>query len=167
MSTNWIADQDPATDFNTYDDALEHAIGFPTVFDEPGFSGPDVRSVPDYGCGPGKVSLRVAETFDIDVVAVDISEHMLEIARRRRPHPRIGYHFVPGGQLDFLADETMDAAMTCFAFETMGDLGLIRSIAVQVFRVLAPGCSLCVLDDNPAATGIRFSTFCTGEPGRS
>ncbi|MEO3974881.1 class I SAM-dependent methyltransferase [Streptomyces sp. CAU 1734] len=166
MGTEWKDNQEVADGFEAYDDLPERVIGYPTVFDRLRLGDPGVGRVLDYGCGPGKVALRAAESRDVDVVAVDISAWMLGIARERRSHPRIRHHLIDGGRLPFLADGSVDAAMSCYVFINIGDPGTIRAIAAEIHRVLRPGGRYCVLDTHPDTTGIRFSTFCSGEPGR-
>lgn len=164
MGTDWKDSPEVATGFDAYDDLPERVIGYPAVFRELQLS--PVAKVLDYGCGPGKVALRVAEEFGAEVTAVDISRTMLDIARQRRPHPRISYHEVESGRLGFLADASFDAAMSCYVFINIGDAAELQGIASEVFRVLVPGGRYTVLDTNPATTGIQFSTFLSGEPGR-
>ncbi len=164
VGTDWKDSPDVAAGFDAYDDLPERSIGYPAVFRSLRLN-PAAR-VLDYGCGPGKVALRVAEELGADVTAVDISRSMLEIARQRRPHQRISYHQVESGRLGFLADASFDAAMSCYVFINIGDVADLRGIAAEVFRVLLPGGRYTVLDTNPATTGIQFSTFLSGEPGR-
>ncbi|HET9898409.1 MAG TPA: methyltransferase domain-containing protein [Streptosporangiaceae bacterium] len=165
MGTDWKDSPDVAAGFDAYDDLPERIIGYPTAFSELRLN--SAARVLDYGCGPGKVALRVAAEFGAEVTAVDISGAMLGIARQRRPHPRITYHKVASGRLGFLADASFEAAMSCYVFINIGDIAEIQRIASEVFRVLRPGGRYAVLDTNPATTGIQFSTFLSGEPGRS
>lgn len=165
MGTDWKTGGAVAAGFDSYDDLPERVLGYPTVFAALKLGEPDVRTVLDYGCGPGKISLRVVRRHDVDVHAVDISASMLEIARTRRPHPRITHHLIDRPRLDFLPDDSVDAAMCCYVFINIGDLDRIRAIAAEVHRVLRPGGRFAVLDTNPDTTGIRFSTFESGAPG--
>ncbi|MFF0475074.1 class I SAM-dependent methyltransferase [Streptomyces sp. NPDC004284] len=152
--------------FESYDDLPERLIGYPAVFHALGIGSCAVRTVLDYGCGPGKVATRVVEASDARVIAVDRSPRMLEIARTRRPHPRIDYRATEDGGLGSLADGSVDAAMACFVFTTTGDIADLHDIAAEAHRVLRPGGRFAVLDADPRTAGIRFSTFRSGEPGR-
>ncbi|GAA2979853.1 class I SAM-dependent methyltransferase [Actinokineospora diospyrosa] len=167
MGTDWRQDTGVADGFDAYDDLPERVLGYPEVFRGLRLDDPDVRTVLDYGCGPGKVALRAAGGFDVDVVAVDISERMLRIAKDSRPHPRVDYHHVESGKLGFLPDGAVDAAMSCYVFINIGDLDAIRAIAAEVHRVLRPGGRYAVLDTNPDTTGVEFATFRSGDPGAS
>ncbi|GAA2773416.1 class I SAM-dependent methyltransferase [Saccharopolyspora taberi] len=162
MGTDWKHSTAVADGFDAYDDLPERVLGYATVFDR---LGEDVRTVLDYGCGPGKVALRLAEARDVDVIGVDISERMLEIAREVRPHPRVDYRRIESGRVPFLGDGSVDAAISCYVYINIGDLDVIRAIAAEVHRVLRPGGRYAVLDTNPDTTGVQFSTFRNGEPG--
>ncbi|MFF7443444.1 class I SAM-dependent methyltransferase [Streptomyces sp. NPDC008122] len=152
--------------FESYDDLPERLIGYPAVFHALGIGSCAVRTVLDYGCGPGKVATRVVEASDARVVAVDTAPRMLEIAREKRAHPRVDYRLSEDGGLGFLEDGSVDAAMACFVFSTTGDFADLHDIAAEAHRVLRPGGRFAVLDPNPRTAGIRFSTFRSGEPGR-
>ncbi|MEU9480458.1 class I SAM-dependent methyltransferase [Streptomyces sp. NPDC048191] len=168
MGTNWKDTPDVASGFEAYDDLPERVVGYPTVFAELGLGTPEVRTVLDYGCGPGKVARRVVEAFDdVHVVGADISPGMLDIARAQRSHSRITYRQVESGRLAFLASDSFDAAMSCYVFINIGDRDAIRAIAAEVHRVLRPGARYTVLDTNPTTTGVQFSKFRNGDPGKA
>jgi ubiquinone/menaquinone biosynthesis C-methylase UbiE len=165
MTTRWDGTE-VAAGFDAYDDLPERLLGYPVVFSSIGLDGPDVGRVLDYGCGPGKVAQRAADLFQVQVEAVDSSAAMLAIARQRRPDPLIRYHQNHHNTLPFLPAESVDAAMCCYVFINVGSLDQIRKIVTEVHRVLRPGGRFAILDTNPDTTGIQFSTFRSGEPGR-
>ncbi|WP_327235400.1 methyltransferase domain-containing protein [Streptomyces sp. NBC_01317] len=167
-STQWKETAGIADGFDAYDDLPERLIGYPAVFGAVGIGSPGVRTVLDYGCGPGKVAARiVAASEAVRVVAADIAPRMLDIARSRRAHPRVNYQQIDSGKLLSLADHSVDAALSCYVFINVGELAVLREIATEIHRVLRPGARYAVLDTNPATTGVRFSTFRSGEPGRT
>jgi ubiquinone/menaquinone biosynthesis C-methylase UbiE len=83
---------------------------------------------------------------------------MLAIASQRYCHPRITYRQIRDNRLDFLADGSMDAAMSCFVFIVLPAREQLRAIAAEVWRVLRPGGRFVVLDPHPDHLGIQFST---------
>lgn len=85
MQTSW-KEEDVAKQFEAYNDILEQTLGFRFVFDLLK-TVPAGKRVLDYGCGPGKVAYRLAETADVQVIAADESRHMLDIAMQKRSHP--------------------------------------------------------------------------------
>lgn len=166
MGTRWDSAQ-TAEGFEAYDDLPERVLGYPAVFEAIGLGRPDVRTVLDYGCGPGKVAARMVRRCPwARVVAADASPAMLDIARRKRSDPRIGYHLLDGQRLPFLEADRVDAAISCYVFINIGSWATIESIVAEVYRVLRPGGRYAVLDTNPDTTGIAFATFRSGDPDR-
>lgn len=165
MSTRWDTPE-VAGGFDSYDDLTERTIGYPAVFGALRLGDPDVRTVLDYGCGPGKVAERVVTGYGKQVVAVDGSAPMLEIAKSSRADPRIDYRLIRDARLPFVADDALDVAMSCYVFINIGSVDVISSIVREVYRVLRPGGRYAILDTNPDTTGVEFTTFRSGDPGR-
>lgn len=165
MSTRWDTPQ-VAIGFEAYDDLPERTLGYPCVFRALRLGDPDVRMVLDFGCGPGKVAERIVTRYEAQVFAVDASPVMLTIAADYRADPRIDYRLVRNAEMPFLSDGVIDAAMSCYVFINIGSLDVIHTIAREVYRVLRPGGRYAVLDTNPDTTGVEFTTFRSGDPGR-
>src|SRR5437867_1614206 len=70
----------------------------------------------DFGCGAGR-STRFLRTLGFDVVGVDVSEHMLALARERDPGGE--YRLVPDGDLGGLAAGTFDLVLSAFTFDNV------------------------------------------------
>jgi ubiquinone/menaquinone biosynthesis C-methylase UbiE len=167
VTTDWRHAAGVADGFNAYDDLPERVIGYPKVFAELRLGAASVSTLLDYGCGPGKVALRAVSRYPgLSVRAVDISARMIEIARTQRRHERIEYELIDEPRLANVADGSVDAAMSCYVFINIGELRVIQAIVAEVYRTLRPGGRYVVLDTNPDTTGIRFSTFRSGDPGR-
>jgi SAM-dependent methyltransferase len=164
MSTRWDT-AEIAAGFEAYDDLPERVLGYPLVFDALRLADPEVRVVLDFGCGPGKVAERMVGVYGSEVIAVDSSPAMLDIARQRRANPMIDYRLVTDADLSFVDNDGIDAAMSCYVFINIGSFGTIRAIAHEVYRVLRPGARYAVLDTNPDTTGVDFATFRSGDPG--
>ncbi len=159
-------DASTSADYVEVDDRVGWAFGYPFALRALGVGGPDApETLLDYGCGPGKVAQRIARQYGLRVVAVDPSAEMLAIARQRYPHPQVTYHQVPENPPTFLADESVDAAMTCFVFVVLPSREQLRAIVADVWRVLRPGAKFVVLDPHPDQVGVQFSSFRSGEPG--
>src|SRR5690349_6649604 len=45
----------------------------------------------DLGCGAGQLSFYLAQSGASEVVGIDVSAKMLDLARKERSHPRIEY----------------------------------------------------------------------------
>lgn len=152
--------------FVEVDDKLGWTLGYPFALRALGAGGPDApQTLLDYGCGPGKVAERVARSYGIRVIAVDPSAEMLAIATRRYCHPLVTYRQVQRNRLEFLADHSVDAAMSCFVFVVQPLREQLQAIAAEMWRVLRPGGRFVVLDPHPDHVGVQFSTVRSGEPG--
>ncbi|WTO33327.1 methyltransferase domain-containing protein [Streptomyces achromogenes] len=119
----------------------------------------------DIGCGTGAVAARLVSAGEWEVQGLDPSADMLGIARADRPHPRVSYRFFDGRTLDWLADDSVDAAVCCLVYCTDPDDGRLAALTAEIRRVLRPGAPYLLADLNPAATGVAFSTLRHGEPG--
>lgn len=160
-------DAPTSASFAEVDSRLGWTLGYPFALRALGVGGPDTpKMLLDYGCGPGMVANRIARRYDIRVIAVDPSAEMLAIASKRYCHPRITYRQIWDNRLDFVADGSMDVAMSCFVFIVQPSRDQLRAIAAEVWRVLRPGGRFVVLDPHPDHVGIRSSTgLLRGEPG--
>ncbi|MFI9423224.1 class I SAM-dependent methyltransferase [Streptomyces achromogenes] len=129
-----------------------------------GRAGPG-RLALDIGCGTGAVAARLVSAGEWEVQGLDPSADMLGIARADRPHPRVSYRLFDGRNLDWLADDSVDAAVCCLVYCTDPDDGRLAALTAEIRRVLRPGAPYLLADLNPAATGVAFSTLRHGEPG--
>lgn len=164
MGTSWV-ESEVCSAFDAYRDLPEQLLGYRFVFAGLDLQRPDCHTILDYGCGPGKVALRLAQASDKTIIGVDLSADMIEIARHKRPHPQITYRLIQDGQLDFIADNSIDGAMTCYVIINTGSEERITRFVSEIYRVLKPGAPYMILDTNPDSTGIQFSTFLNGRPG--
>jgi SAM-dependent methyltransferase len=95
-------------------------------------AGPGV--VADVGCGPGHVTAHLAES-GVDVVGVDLSPGMIEVARARHP----GLPFLVGSLLDLpVADGGWAGAVCAYSIIHLDDV--LRLVAFgELARALRPG----------------------------
>ena len=158
--TNLFESDKVANQFNAYNDVLEQVLGYNYILSF--FSKHQAATILDYGCGPGKVALRLAEQTASQIVAVDESESMIDIANKQRAHDRIVYQVVKNDRLSFVPNDTIDGAIACYVFINNGSEDRIRRIMTEIYRVLRPNSRFIILDTNPNTTGVPFSTFQNG-----
>jgi arsenite methyltransferase len=101
----------------------------------------------DLGCGPGYLSAEMAEEVGSEgrVHAVDVSESMLELARRRERSDQaapIEFGIANATALPF-EDESFDALTCTQAYEYVAD---IEAALREAHRVLSPGGRLLIVD---------------------
>jgi len=162
MKTSWNK-PDVCSGFEDYRDLPEQLLGYRFLFKELMPYLLRNEMILDYGCGPGKVAMRIAQLGAKSILAVDTSSTMLEISRARRSHSAIEYRLVEDGNLAFLGDNSIVAALVCFVFINIDSDARINSIIREIHRVLQVGSPLLIIDTNPLSTGIDFSTFRNGE----
>jgi SAM-dependent methyltransferase len=122
--------------------AIEHA-GFSELLGD--VSG---RRALDLGCGAGQLAFYLAEAGAAEVVGIDASERMLEVARARAAHPRVSYRRATMEDADF-ADGAFDLVVSSLALHYVRDYaGLVRRIA----RWLRPGGRLVFSTEHPIYT---------------
>lgn len=116
----------------------------------------------DLGCGAGHLAFYLAENGAAEVVGIDLSERMLEVARAERAHPRITYRREAMEQLDFPA-ESFDLVASSLAFHYVRDYaGLVARVA----RWLAPGGALVFSTEHPIYTArVSASGWVRGSEG--
>lgn len=96
----------------------------------------------DVCCGTGRHAARLAG-LGWDVIGIDATHEMLEVARAKAPEVR----FEQGDVLDLpLADDAVDAAVCSLALTHVPDLG---AAVAELARVVRPGGTIVLADIHP------------------
>ena len=98
----------------------------------------------DAGCGAGRHSQVLAERFD-EVVGVDISEPLIDIARRRRSRPHVRY--LASDLMSFADADGFDLVFSSTALHHLPDL----NAALLHLRGLVRAGGVAILIDNIAS----------------
>ena len=99
----------------------------------------------DAGCGPGHLSALVAERYD-QVVAIDMSRPMIDIARRDRSRPNIEYRVQD--VMTFEDAERFDLVLSC---GVLHHLPILEAALRHLRGLVRPG-GTAILIDNIAWT---------------
>lgn len=129
---------------------------------------PHPRRVLDLACGTGDVTIHLASLFpDAEIVGADLSNGMLEIARRKLSKlPESVRRRVCFEQADALAlpysDREFDAVTIAYGVRNFENL---KAGYAEMLRVLKPGGRLCVIElcepANPVMRlGYKFYSRC-------
>jgi SAM-dependent methyltransferase len=97
----------------------------------------------DLGCGTGQHAALLADRY-ADVLAVDVSEPMLEIARRKRHRQNIRYQHRDLTEVTPARDGTFDLVLTAHTLHHVPDLELSL---IELHELVRPGGQLIVIDN--------------------
>ena len=124
----------------------------------PSLGGKDVL---DLGCGYGWHAKYMVEKGARSVLAIDISEKMLERAMEMNNDERLEYRNVAMEDLE-LPDSSFDIVISSLAFHYISDF---PSMARKVHRWLRPGGAFVFSAEHPVFTAEGFQDWCYGEDG--
>jgi SAM-dependent methyltransferase len=120
--------------------------------------GPDGARVLEVGCGPGRLSIRLAREYGLDVTGLDLDPAMIQRARANADRPGNGSERRPSfliGDVASLAfpDGSFDLVVSTLSMHHWADptAGL-----AEIGRVLRPGARALVWDFRP---GVRPHPF--------
>jgi ubiquinone/menaquinone biosynthesis C-methylase UbiE len=97
----------------------------------------------EVGCGPGRMTGVLAERFD-RVVAVDVSEGMLERARSAVTAPNVDFRLVAGDRLETVEDAIADTLVCYLVLQHLPERRVVLGYLGEFARVLSPGGSAFV-----------------------
>ncbi|MFC6040417.1 class I SAM-dependent methyltransferase [Paenisporosarcina macmurdoensis] len=120
--------------YNEHGDLHREVLLNPSIFSLVG----DVKQkdILDAGCGEGYLS-RIFAKSGATVVAVDYSQNMLEIARKKTPKElNIEYRYGNCENLDFLEDESFDIIVSNMVIQ---DLENYKAAINEMYRLLVNG----------------------------
>jgi 2-polyprenyl-3-methyl-5-hydroxy-6-metoxy-1,4-benzoquinol methylase len=138
--------------FAGYSQFERFGSGWDKAVEQPSFVGllPDVagRRVLDLGCGVGQLARHLAEAGATEVVGVDLSERMLELARSKWAHPRVTYLREAIEDVVYPPDR-FDLVVSSLAFHYVEDY---PALVGRIARWLTPGGVLVFSTEHPIYT---------------
>lgn len=98
----------------------------------------------DLACGQGFFSRKI-KSFDADVVGIDISSELINIAKERSKN--IQYFVSPAHKIDFIKNESKDVVVIVLALQNIKECD---EVVKEVFRVLVSGGRFIIILNHPA-----------------
>ncbi|MDP2638733.1 MAG: methyltransferase domain-containing protein [Candidatus Azambacteria bacterium] len=112
----------------------------------------------EIGCGNGRMSQFIGENFK-KVYAVDISPHMIDLARRRLTnHNNIEFLVTDGGKLP-VQDNIADFVFSYIVFQHFPNVGMVEENLKEVKRVLKNNGIAKIQFRGRVSTGGAFRVF--------
>ena len=138
--------------FEGYKKIRENELNANNMFEIPALFSmmPDLngKKVLDLGCGFGEHCMRLIHDGADQVLGIDISEKMLEIARKENRDPKISYINMPMEDIGQL-NEQFDMVISSLAFHYVEDFsGVVKNI----YKMLCEGGSFIFSQENPLCT---------------
>ncbi len=130
---------------NNYNDLLEQPVMRALL---PDLSG---KTVLDLGCGYGRSCADAVARGACRVVGIDLSERMLEVARRENADPKIVYRRMDISQAGGLG-ERFDLVYSSLAFHYIPDFAALVRVLAGLVR---PGGTLLFSQEHPVVTAPR------------
>ena len=138
--------------FMGYKKIREREINANNLFEIPALLSmlPDLsgKRILDLGCGFGEHCKAFVMRGAEFVMGIDISERMLEIARRENSDARIEYRHMPMEEIDCLAEQ-FDLVVSSLAIHYVEDF---RGLMEKIYALLSPGGVLVYSQEHPLVT---------------
>jgi ubiquinone/menaquinone biosynthesis C-methylase UbiE len=152
--------------FDRYKQMARSAIGLEAAGEWHEFKKmlPDFKNkrVLDLGCGFGWHCRYAADGGAGSVIGVDISEKMLEEARRKTVSPLIRYIQMPIEDIDF-PENSFDAVISSLVFHYVEQFG---ELLARISRCLVPGGELVFSAEHPVFTAEGSQQWICDEGGK-
>jgi SAM-dependent methyltransferase len=167
MKTEALYDQNAALWSRSKPNSISDFTGRPAIFDLCGSV--EGQRVLDLGCGEGYCSREMASRGACEIVGIDLSQNMIELAQKREQELGQGIRYEKGDvvALDW-ADGCFDLVLGVFVFSYMRAEPMSRAFA-EARRVLTPGGRFVFAVPHPSLPFVREQKppffFDTGQLG--
>ncbi|MCR5254711.1 MAG: class I SAM-dependent methyltransferase [Acetatifactor sp.] len=126
---------------------------------------PDLKgkSVLDLGCGFGEHCIEYVKKGACKVTGIDISEKMLEAARKENSDPKVEYLNMPIEEIDRLSDR-FDLVISSLAFHYVEDF---EGVVNKIYELMSEGGTFIFSQENPLNTCFsgKFNRWTRDENG--
>lgn len=138
--------------FNSYSETRKNENSHNTLIEQPAMRSllPDLngKTVLELGCGYGENAIDFISRGAKNVVAIDLSEKMLSVAKRENSHPCVNYLQLDMADIDKIGGE-FDLVYSSLAFHYVEDFaGLMK----KVYKKLKKGGILLFSQEHPLTT---------------
>lgn len=104
--------------------------------------GVDNANCLEIGCGAGRITLQLASYFN-EVHALDISDKMIEYAKRHIKGSSVVFHLSKGLDIP-LTDQSVKSVFSTHVFQHLDSLSIAKDYFTEISRVLMPSGTLMI-----------------------
>ena len=122
---------------------LEHFTLFKLLGDLSG------KSVLDLACGEGFYTRFIKRRGAARVVGVDLSQGMIELARRQEERDPLGIDYQVHDAKQLALDETFDVVVAAYLLNYAQTAAELVAMGAAITRHLKPGCRFVTVNNNP------------------
>ena len=108
------------------------------------------RSVLDLACGEGFHTRFIRRNGAADVVGVDLSQGMIDLAREEERRAPLGITYLQGDAADLALDRSFDLVMAAYLLNYARSEAELGAMARAIVRHLEPGGRFVTVNNNPA-----------------
>jgi SAM-dependent methyltransferase len=116
------------------------------------------RAALDFGCGAGR-STRFLQRLGFDAIGIDVSSHMIELARGADPDGR--YQLVGDGDLRAVEDRRFDLVLSAFPFDNIPGASRRAALMRELRRLLTDRGRIVLLGSTPDIYTHEWASFTT------
>jgi SAM-dependent methyltransferase len=120
---------------------------------------PAGRSVLDLACGSGFYSRQLRAAGAAEVVGVDLSEGMIELARREESAEPLGVEYHVGDAAELDLGRRFDVVFAAYLFNYARTAAELLAMCRAVVRHLGPGGRLVAVINNPEQSPAEFQVI--------
>jgi len=111
---------------------------------------PTGRSVLDVACGEGFYTRMLRQQGASKVAGVDLSEGMIELARRQEAEHNLGIDYRVADARQFSPSDLYDLVVAAYLLNYAQDRDELRAMCAGIGRCLKPGSRFVTVNGNPA-----------------
>lgn len=111
---------------------------------------PQGKSVLDVACGEGFYTRMIRERGAARVTGVDLSQGMIDLARRQETQHQLGIEYVVGDARELAGTGQFDLAVAAYLLNYARNREELRSMCDGIARSLKPGGRFVTVNSNPS-----------------
>jgi 2-polyprenyl-3-methyl-5-hydroxy-6-metoxy-1,4-benzoquinol methylase len=115
------------------------------------------QTVVDLACGEGFYSRMLKRLGAVDVLGLDLSQGMIDLAKAEESREPLGIDFQVGDAREFQASEPFDFVFAAYLLNYASNFDELTEMCHAIFQSLKPGGRFLTVNNNPCDPVANFS----------